>query len=80
MFWDSATRLCRVSLPHKEIALVYKAEKSCSDTQLRQSAATAPEQIADRQYETGMQSMGIHTIIKYGIAFSGKRVRIARSP
>ncbi len=56
-----------------------KAEKSCSDTQLQQLAATALEQIADRQYETEMQSMGIHTIIKYGIAFSGKRVQITKS-
>ena len=37
----------------------------------------ALNQINDRKYDTEMRAKGITTIIKYGIAFCGKRVQIA---
>lgn len=55
-----------------------KAEKNCSEEQLQKLAQTALKQIEDRQYETQMQSQGVTTIFKYGIAFSGKQVQIAQ--
>ena len=33
-------------------------------------------QIIDKKYDTEMQTKGIKTIIKYGVAFSGKHVEI----
>ena len=54
-----------------------KAEKDCSEEQLQALAQTALRQINDRSYSTEMQALGIGSIIKYGLAFSGKNVRIA---
>lgn len=54
-----------------------KAEKDCSEEQLTQLAHVALNQINDRKYDTEMRTKGITTIIKYGIAFCGKRVQIA---
>ena len=54
-----------------------KAEKDCSEEQLEALAQTALQQINDRSYSTEMQALGITSIIKYGLAFSGKRARIA---
>ena len=54
-----------------------KAEKDCSEKQLEDLAQAALQQINDRSYSTEMQALGITSIIKYGLAFSGKRARIA---
>lgn len=54
-----------------------KAEKDCSEEGLIQLAYAARNQINDRKYDTEMESKGITNIIKYGIAFCGKRVQIA---
>ncbi len=55
-----------------------KAEKNQSEDQLQKLAQTALQQMIDRQYETDMWEKGINTIIRYGIAFSGKHVEIAK--
>lgn len=54
-----------------------KAEKNCSEDDLKQLASIALAQINNRKYDTEMKSRGITNIIKYGIAFCGKRVQIA---
>ena len=54
-----------------------KAEKDCSEEQLDALAQTALQQINDRSDSAEMQALGINSIIKYGLAFSGKRARIA---
>lgn len=54
-----------------------KAEKDCSEEQLEALAQAALQQINDRSYSAEMQALGIKSIIKYGLAFSGKSARIA---
>lgn len=53
-----------------------KAKKNSTQAQLQQIAQGAVQQINERKYETEMQTHGIGTIIKYGVAFSGKNVEI----
>ncbi len=55
-----------------------KAEKDCSKENLAKLAQTALQQIIDRKYDIEMQQKGVATIFKYGIAFSGKNVEIAK--
>ena len=54
-----------------------KAAKGCSEEQPEALAQTALQQINDRSYSAEMQALGIKSIIKYGLAFSGKSARIA---
>ena len=54
-----------------------KAEKGCTEEQLEALAQTALQQINDRSYSTEMQVLGIKSITKLGLAFSGKKARIA---
>ena len=56
-----------------------KAEKDCSGSKLKELAQIALQQIEDNHYDAEMQSRGVRTIIKYGVAFSGKSVEIASS-
>lgn len=54
-----------------------KAEKNCTESHLEKLAQTALEQINDRKYDTDLRKMKVPSIIKMGIAFSGKNARIA---
>ena len=54
-----------------------KAEKDKSSAELVQLAKTALKQIEEKKYDTEMIAQGIKTIVKYGVAFSGKMVEIA---
>ena len=58
------------------ILIELKAEKNCSEDELKKLSETALQQINDRKYDTEMTSMGITAIHKYGVAFSGKRVEV----
>ena len=58
------------------ILIELKAEKDCSERQLEALASKALQQIEDRSYDTEMLAQGITALLKYGIAFSGKKVRI----
>ena len=58
------------------ILIELKAEKDCSERQLEALASRALQQIEDRSYDTEMLAQGITALLKYGIAFSGKKVRI----
>ncbi len=51
-----------------------KAEKDYND--LKALAQVALQQIVDNRYDTEMLIRGVKTIVKYGVAFSGKRVEI----
>jgi len=59
------------------ILIELKAGKGRSDAQLEVLAKTALEQINDRAYHVDLQAMKVTSIIKFGIAFSGKRTRIS---
>lgn len=56
------------------ILIELKAGRNCTDLQLKQLAKAALRQIHDRQYDIEMRMDGVKTILKYGIAFSGKDV------
>ena len=58
------------------ILIELKAVKDCSESQLENLAQMALEQISDRAYDVDLVAQGVQTILKYGIAFSGKQVSI----
>lgn len=58
------------------IILELKSEKKCSPERLKELAQTALNQINENKYDTEMKRRGITTVIKYGVAFSGKNVEI----
>ncbi len=55
-----------------------KAEKDCTEERLNELANMALQQINQQQYAAEMQTHDIKNIFKYGIAFSGKQVQIAK--
>lgn len=59
------------------ILIELKAGKDCSEPQLESLAKAALQQINDRAYSVDMQSAQVTSVIKIGIAFSGKKARIA---
>lgn len=58
------------------ILIELKAEKHADAERLKKLAAVALKQINDKNYAADMQSHGVKTIYKYGVAFSGKKVEI----
>lgn len=58
------------------ILIELKAGKDCSEDELQALAKIALEQIADRKYETEMAMKEVEKIIRYGVAFSGKKVEV----
>ena len=58
------------------ILIELKAEKDCSEKALETLSQTALRQIGDRKYYAEMNAHGITDVIKFGVAFSGKKVRI----
>ncbi len=58
------------------ILIELKAGKDCTEAQLAELAKTALLQINDRMYSVDLKAQGISSILKYGIAFSGKKVSI----
>lgn len=59
------------------ILIELKAGKDCSEKQLEELSKAAIQQINDRAYIVDLQAMGVPSVMKFGIAFSGKRVRIS---
>lgn len=59
------------------ILIELKAEKNCSDKQLKEMSQMALQQIKDKKYEVEMQKRGVESIFKFGVAFSGKNVEVA---
>ncbi|MBD5101423.1 MAG: AAA family ATPase [Subdoligranulum sp.] len=60
------------------ILIELKAAKNVCGNALKVLAQTALQQIDDRKYDTEMQRDGVAKILKYGIAFCGKRVEIIK--
>lgn len=59
------------------VLIELKAEKDCTEEKLKELAQTALQQIECKKYDAELRSFGIQTIIKYGVAFSGKSVEVA---
>ncbi len=59
------------------ILIELKAGKDCTEQQLEELAKAALLQISGRRYDTELQAMKASSVIKIGIAFSGKTARIA---
>ena len=58
------------------ILIELKATKDCDEGRLDALADEALAQIYERKYDVEMKAQGIDVILQYGIAFSGKSVRI----
>lgn len=58
------------------ILIELKAAKDCSEDELKELSEKALAQIDSRKYETELTVKGVRNILKYGVAFSGKRVQI----
>ena len=59
------------------VLIELKSGKDCTEAQLESLSKTALQQINDRMYSTALKQQGVPSILKYGIAFSGKKVSIA---
>ena len=58
------------------IIMELKSEKNLNDKVLDSLSAEALQQIDDKGYDSEMKEEGVTNILKLGIAFSGKKVRI----
>lgn len=58
------------------ILIELKAAKDCTEDELKELSEKALAQIDSRKYETELTVKGVRNILKYGVAFSGKRVMI----
>ena len=58
------------------IIMELKSDKDLSEKKLDDLSAEALEQIDDKRYDAEMHEDGIQSILKLGIAFSGKKVKI----
>lgn len=59
------------------ILIELKAGKDLSEAQLEDLSKVALQQINDRAYSVELQAMKISSVVKMGLAFSGKRARIS---
>lgn len=59
------------------IVMELKAGRNCREEQLEELSKSAVCQIDQRLYHAELISQGITTVLKYGIAFSGKKVRVS---
>lgn len=58
------------------IIMELKWKKNSSETELTELAGKALAQIDDNRYDAEMKKDGIQNVLKLGIAFSGKKVRV----
>lgn len=61
---------------HPGIIMELKAEKGLNEKELEELSIEALDQINDKRYDSEMHECGMENILKLGIAFSGKRVKI----
>ncbi len=64
---------------HPGILMELKSRAGLSEEALEALAGEALEQIDRKRYDAEMRSEGIENILKLGIAFSGKRVKISKN-
>lgn len=53
------------------------SKKLYSEDELRELSKKALQQIEEKKYDTELREAGVADIIKYGVAFCGKKVEIA---
>jgi len=58
------------------VRIELKVAKICTGDQLHPPATTVFHQIDTRFYSTNLQSQGVTSILKYGIAFCGKTASV----
>ena len=63
-------------LKYPGIIMELKSDKNLDEKKLESLAKEALKQIDDKEYDTEMREEGIEVILKLGIAFSGKKVKI----
>jgi hypothetical protein len=61
---------------HPGIIMELKSETGLNEGELKALSAEALNQINDKRYDAEMRSDGVESILKLGIAFSGKKVKI----
>lgn len=61
---------------HPGIIMELKSKAGLNEEELNALSGEALNQISDKRYDTEMRSEGIESILKLGIAFSGKKVKI----
>lgn len=61
---------------HPGIIMELKSETGLNEEELKALSAEALNQINDKRYDTEMRSDGVESILKLGIAFSGKKVKV----
>lgn len=59
------------------IIIEFKAARNVSEDDLKKLSRKALKQIDDRHYDRGFSNEEVRSVLKYGIAFSGKNVEIA---
>ena len=69
--------LCPKDAKMPGVLIELKAAPNCSDDELKKLSETALKQINDRKYDTKLTTNGIKNVFKYGVAFGGKKVKIA---
>ena len=72
--YDIQLKPTRKNLPG--ILIELKAEKNCTEEQLKMLSKKVLQQIIDKKYDVELTAAGVETIYKYGVAFSGKKVEI----
>ena len=59
------------------IIIEFKAAKNVSEDDLKKLSQKALRQIDDRHYDRGFSNEEVRSVLKYGIAFSGKNVEVS---
>ena len=78
---ESGDGRCDISLFPRDkkypgIIMELKSDKDLSDKELEDLSKEALDQIDDKRYDAEMREDGIKNILKLGIAFSGKKVKV----
>lgn len=58
------------------ILIELKAEKKCTEKELKQLAEKAVQQIEEKQYDMQLRQENVKHVIRYGVAFSGKNAEV----
>lgn len=60
----------------KGIIMEFKKAETLANEPLDEAVAAALRQIEEKQYETELRARGVADIVKLGIAFKGKQVKV----
>lgn len=58
------------------ILIELKAGKNCGEAELKALAEDALRQIDERKYDSELRTRGVTSVLKYGVAFCGKKVEV----